>query len=202
MKAVVVGNRPLGSFVIDLIKDCFVVAADAGADRLLKYNIIPDSVVGDLDSISDSAATKLDEWIISNKNIQKTDLEKAVDYALEKGATNIKVVGWRGGRIDHTIAALGLAFNSKIKLIEENFTVEAIFEEHLLEGKEGNLFSLVAMPEARVSVEGARWLLNHEKLKLGGRGIHNEIGPTQRVKIECHSGNLLLFNGKFSSIHD
>ncbi len=84
MKALIVGNRPLGSKVIELAKDKLVVAADAGADRLLKYNIIPDIVIGDLDSISNKTSTKLEEWIVSNKNIQKTDLEKAVDYAFEK----------------------------------------------------------------------------------------------------------------------
>ena len=74
MEALIVGNRPLESNIIELSKDKLVVAADAGADRLLKYNINPDYVIGDLDSISDKATTKLEEWIVSNKNIQKTDL--------------------------------------------------------------------------------------------------------------------------------
>ena len=47
MKALVVGNRPLQSNVIEMAKDTFVIAADAGADRLLKYNIITDQVIGD-----------------------------------------------------------------------------------------------------------------------------------------------------------
>ena len=114
MKALIVGNRPLGSNVIELAKNKLIIAADAGADQLLKYNIIPERVIGDLDSISDKASTKLEEWTISNKNVQKTDLEKAVDYAFEKGASEIEIIGWSGGRIDHTLAALGLAFNSKI----------------------------------------------------------------------------------------
>ena len=202
MKALIVGNRPLGSKVIELAKDKLVVAADAGADRLLKYNIIPDIVIGDLDSISNKTSTKLEEWIVSNKNIQKTDLEKAVDYAFEKGATEIQIVGWSGGRIDHTLAALGLAFNPKISLIDEQFTVEAVTYSKIIKGSESTLFSLVAMPEARVSVDGARWELQHEKLKMGGRGIHNEIGSSGEVTIECHSGNLLVIQGNFVLPHD
>jgi len=202
MKALIVGNRPLGSKVIELAKDKLVVAADAGADRLLKYNIIPDIVVGDLDSISNKTSTKLEEWIFSNKNIQKTDLEKAVDYAFEKGATEIQIVGWSGGRIDHTLAALGLAFNPKISLIDELFTVEVVTDSKIIKGLENTLFSLVAMPEARVSIDGARWELQHEKLKMGGRGIHNEIGSSGEVTIECHSGNLLVIQGNFVLPHD
>ena len=202
MKALIVGNRPLGSKVIELAKDKLVVAADAGADRLLKYNIIPDQIIGDLDSISDKATTKLEEWIVSNKNIQKTDLEKATDYAFEKGASEIQIIGWSGGRIDHTLAALGLAFNPKISLIDEHFTVEAVTDSKTIEGEECTLFSLMAMPEARVSVTRARWNLQHEKLKMGGRGVHNEIGSSGKVNIECHSGNLLLIQGNFVLPHD
>ena len=202
MKTLIVGNRPLNSNIIDLAKEKLVIAADGGADRLLKHNITPDFVIGDLDSISDKSATKLEEWIVSNRNIQKTDLEKAVDYAIEKGSTDIQIVGWSGGRIDHTLAALGLAFNSKIRLIDEQFTVQAVTDSTRIEGAENTLFSLIAMPEARVSITGARWNLQHEKLSMGGRGVHNEIGPTGNVTIDCHSGNLLLIQGNFILHHD
>ena len=197
-----VGNRPLSSNVIELAKNALVVAADAGADRLLKFNIVPDWVIGDLDSISDKTITKLEEWTITNKDIQKTDLEKAVDYAFEKGVKEVAIVGWDGGRIDHTLAALGLAFDPRIKLIDDKFTVHCVNGEKSIEGEENTLFSLIAMPEARVSVIGARWNLQHEKLNMGGRGIHNEIGPSGEVTIECHSGNLLLIEGDFVLPHD
>ncbi|MFL2944834.1 MAG: thiamine diphosphokinase [Candidatus Poseidoniales archaeon] len=202
MKALIVGNRPLSSKVIELAKDKLVVAADAGADRLLKYNIMPDAVIGDLDSISDKTSTKLEEWIVSNKNIQKTDLEKAVEHAFKKGATEIQIIGWSGGRIDHTLGALGLAFDSRISLIDEQFTIEAVKDLKTIEDKENTIFSLIAVPEARISVTGARWNLEHEKLSMGGRGIHNEIGPSGKVNIKCHSGKLLLIKGNFVLAHD
>ena len=202
MKALIVGNRPLSSKVIELAKDKLVVAADAGADRLLKYNIMPDVIIGDLDSISDKTSTWLEEWIVSNKSIQKTDLEKAVEHAFKKGATEIQIIGWSGGRIDHTLGALGLAFDSRISLIDEQFTIEAVKDLKTIEDKENTIFSLIAVPEARISVTGARWNLEHEKLSMGGRGIHNEIGPSGKVNIKCHSGKLLLIKGNFVLAHD
>ena len=72
MDALIVGNRPLSKSVIELSKNKLIVAADGGADRLLEYEILPDKVIGDLDSISDKTATKLDDWLILNKDIQKT----------------------------------------------------------------------------------------------------------------------------------
>ena len=201
MDALVVGNRPLSKNIIELSKNKLIVAADGGADRLLEYEILPDKVIGDLDSISDKTATKLEDWLILNKDIQKTDLEKAVEYAIERGSKKIQIVGWSGGRIDHTIAALGLAFDSRIELIDDKFTVKCISDLEIIEDEKGTLFSLISVPEARVSIQGARWELDHEKLKMGGRGIHNEIGESGKVEIQCHSGNILLILGNFVLFH-
>ena len=201
MNALIVGNRPLSKSIIELSKNKLIVAADGGADRLLDYEILPDKVIGDLDSISDKTATKLEDWLILNKDIQKTDLEKAVEYAIERGSKKIQIVGWSGGRVDHTIAALGLAFDSRIELVDDKFTVKCISDLEVIEDEKGTLFSLIAIPEARVSIEGARWELDHEKLKMGGRGIHNEIGKSGKVEIRCHSGNLLLIRGTFVLFH-
>ena len=183
MDALIVGNRPLSKSIIELSRNKLIVAADGGADRLLEYEILPDKVIGDLDSISDKTSTKLEDWLILNKDIQKTDLEKAVEYAIERGSKKIQIVGWSGGRIDHTIAALGLAFDSRIELIDDRFTVKCISDLEIIKDEKGTLFSLIAVPEARVSIEGARWELDHEKLKMGGRGIHNEIGESGKVEI-------------------
>ena len=201
MDALVVGNRPLSRSIIELSRNKLIVAADGGADRLLEYEILPDKVIGDLDSISDKTATKLEDWLILNKDIQKTDLEKAVEYAIERGSKKIQIVGWSGGRIDHTIAALGLAFDSRIELIDDKFTVKCISDLEIIEDEKGTLFSLISVPEARVSIQGARWELDHEKLKMGGRGIHNEIGESGKVEIQRHSGNILLIRGNFVLFH-
>ena len=201
MDALVVGNRPLSKSIIELSKNKLIVAADGGADRLLEYEILPDKVIGDLDSISDKTATKLEDWLILNKDIQKTDLEKAVEYAIERGSKKIQIVGWSGGRIDHTIAALGLAFDSRIELIDDKFTVKCISDLEIIEDEKGTLFSLISVPEARVSIQGARWELDHEKLKMGGRGIHNEVGESGEVEIQRHSGNILLIRGNFVLFH-
>ena len=97
---------------------------------------------------------------------------------------------------------MGIVFDSRVKLIDDKFTIHCVDESKTIEGPENTIFSLIAMPEARVSVKGAKWNLEHEKLKIGGRGIHNEIGPSGKVTIECHSGNLLLIEGDFVLPHD
>ena len=120
---------------------------------MLEYEILPDKVIGDLDSISEKTATKLEDWLILNKDIQNTDLEKAVDYATERGAKEILIVGWSGGRIDHTMAALGLAFNPKVELIDDKFTVKAISDLEIIVGEEKTLLSTVITKSSRITGE-------------------------------------------------
>ena len=202
MEVLIVGNRPLDEDIVAVSKGKVIIAADGGADRLLEYKLTPDWVVGDLDSISESVATKLKNVTVSNKNVVKTDLEKAADYAIELGANEIAVVGWNGGRIDHTLAALSLALNPNIKLIDGEFELSGVSNFKTITGKGKTIFSILAIPEATVSISGARWNLNREKIRMGGRGIHNEIGTSGKVTIECHNGKLLVIQGKFILPHD
>ena len=199
---VVNGTFPKNSNIVDKIRSSeVIIATDGAANSLLKNNITPHYVVGDLDSI-DSGTQDSVKHTINTPDQSKTDLEKAVEHAFKKGATEIQIIGWSGGRIDHTLGALGLAFDSRISLIDEQFTIEAVKDLKTIEDKENTIFSLIAVPEARISVTGARWNLEHEKLSMGGRGIHNEIGPSGKVNIKCHSGKLLLIKGNFVLAHD
>jgi len=202
MKALIVGNRPLNEDINDISEGKIIIAADGGADRLLEHKITPDWVVGDLDSISKTVAARLKHVTVSNINVEKTDLEKAADYAMEIGADEIVIVGWNGGRIDHTLTALSLALNSNIKLIDGEFELSGVANFKTITGKEKTIFSVLAIHEATVSISGARWNLNQEKLSMSGRGIHNEIGPSGEVTIECHHGKLLVIQGKFVLPHD
>ena len=63
-------------------------------------------------------------------------------------------------------------------------------------------FSLISVPTAVVSVSGSRWDLDQTNLNLGGRALHNEVGPSGEVTITCHSGKLALMRGKFRFPHD
>ncbi len=60
----------------------------------------------------------------------------------------------------------------------------------------------MALPEAVVSVGGARWNLEQEPLAMGARGMHNEVAAGGHVRVECHTGKLLLLEGNFSALHD
>ena len=201
MRALVAGDRPLPAIVEDLANDALVIGADGGGERLLAAGIEPDVVVGDLDSLSAVAQKQFSDRLVRDSAPDSSDLEKAVAWARTEGADDIVVIGWSGGRLDHTLAALALAFEGA-QLHDDRFLVTAVAGSAEITAQPGTLFSLMALPEAVVSVNGARWNLEQEPLTMGARGLHNEVAAGGRVQVECHTGKLLLLEGNFSVLHE
>ena len=201
MRALVAGDRPLPATVEDLANDALVIGADGGGERLLAAGSEPDVVVGDLDSLSAVAQKQFSDRLVRDSAPDSSDLEKAVAWARTEGADDIVVIGWSGGRLDHTLAALALAFEG-VQLHDDRFLVTAVAGSAEITAQPGTLFSLMALPEAVVSVGGARWNLEQEPLTMGARGMHNEVAAGGRVQVECHTGKLLLLEGNFSVLHE
>ena len=99
------------------------IAADSGLETIRKFDIVPDVIIGDFDSVEPKILDyyKSQENNINNTNnkitkniriikhpVQKDDTDSmlAVKYALEAGYKNIIIVGGTDGRIDHTLANL------------------------------------------------------------------------------------------------
>jgi len=201
VKALVAGDRPLPADIAKLARDALVVGADGGGERLLAAAIQPDAVVGDMDSLSAAAQEKLANRLVRDDDPDRSDLEKAVAWVRAQGADEIVVVSWSGGRLDHTLAALALAFED-VALHDDRFRVTAVTGNAEFAAEPGTLFSLLALPQATVSVSGARWDLARKTLAMGARGLHNEVGAGSRVRVECHAGKLLLLEGNFRALHD
>ena len=107
----------------DNIKDIdrnYIIAVDGGIKHLYNHNIIPDVVIGDMDSADSKYInwTKKHDCKVIYANVEKdeTDGQLAVDYAIDMGYDFIDFYFFDGGRPDHYIANLFLLKN----LLERN----------------------------------------------------------------------------------
>lgn len=81
-----------------------IIAADAGADAVLRGGRLPDAVVGDLDSLSrDARAAISPQSVFEIAEQDSTDFEKAL---MRIASDIILGVGFTGGRMDHAVAVL------------------------------------------------------------------------------------------------
>lgn len=164
-----------------------VIAADGGALHCLKKGIIPDLLVGDFDSLSRTYVKSLKEQgaEILQYPAQKdqTDLELALDAAVQKGAEEIIIFGALGGRWDMTLANIMLlgraqTANCRIRMMDGSLEMQVIRsgQKIRLKGQKGDTVSLIPLAQDAegISLEGLEYPLCDETLKLGStRGISN-----------------------------
>ncbi len=93
-------------------KTSIIIAADGGTKNCLKCNIVPDYIVGDMDSITSFQQEKLAKCeIIERKDQNFTDLQKALQFAKTLKPTSIQIFSVFGKRTDHFVANLMILQN-------------------------------------------------------------------------------------------
>ena len=86
----------------------FVVCCDGAADSYIATGRVPDSIVGDGDSISAVNREKYAHLLHIVTEQESNDQTKAVRHLMERGMRRIAIVGATGKREDHTIGNISL----------------------------------------------------------------------------------------------
>jgi thiamine pyrophosphokinase len=170
--------------VVDVPAARTVVAADGGADRALELGLAVDVVIGDLDSIGPETLVGLERdgvRVLGHPTAKDaTDLELALDEALELGAVRVLVVASAAGRLDHLLSSLLLLGHERYARLELTALVGdaaawIVRGERRLEGRPGALLSLFALGgPARIRTEGLEYPLVDEVVEPGSsRGVSN-----------------------------
>ena len=180
-----------------------IVATDGALDRAIERAIEVNTLIGDLDSLVDPTRLedRFPEMEILRYPAEKdwTDLELAVDWALEQSPFSIVVFGAAGGRIDHTMANLallekGLHSGIPIELISGNESVRLIQGNLSIDNAEiGDRVSLLPISLfTTISTQGLKYPLASEKLFRGkGRGMSNVVESTP-VSVNVEAGVLAV----------
>ncbi|GBE28699.1 thiamine pyrophosphokinase [bacterium BMS3Bbin03] len=175
-----------------------IVAADGGANHLIHLGISPDFIVGDLDSVTaDTLNHYPNAKTVLREDQNFTDLEKTLQFCLERETSEIIVFNATGGRADHALANLGLLQTFSrvvdISFVDNNFTIRIIRSAVVLETQPGQILSLIAIqPVSGITVQGVEFPLQNAELEWGGRGVSNSVTETQ-VSIQIGRGELFLF---------
>jgi thiamine pyrophosphokinase len=182
-----------------------IIGADGGAARALAWGLVPDWVIGDLDSLSAGQRRALEargcHFLVHPRAKDETDLELALTYAAEQGAQEIVILGALGGRLDHTLAnllllALPQLAGRSVRLVDgrEEALLLRSGEEAVLEGQPGDLVSFLPLggDADGVTSSGLAWSLQADSLRFAfSRGISNEMTGTEAT-VRLDHGLLLV----------
>jgi thiamine pyrophosphokinase len=179
-----------------------VVAADSGVDHALALGLDVTVAVGDFDSASrkalaaaERAGARVERYPAAKDT---TDLELALDAALELHPERVLVLAGVGERLDHLLAAFLLLAGPRYAAVELDARIgpsltHVVRGERTLRGARGELVSLVALhgPAEGVRTEGLRYPLHGETLEAGSsRGVSNEL-VAERARVTVERGILL-----------
>lgn len=172
-----------------IMPDDLLIAADGGARYCQAIGIKPAVVIGDFDSLDSDELNKLQssgvEIIRYPARKDQTDLELALELAVDRGADEILVFGALGARWDMSIANILLLtlpeFSGvSLKFIEENQEIALLRggEELTLNGGKGDIISLTAFDQEvkGLTLSGLEYPLKDGMLRLGSTcGISNVL---------------------------
>lgn len=154
-----VGGGPVGAALLRQAEAHAprLVAADSGADRLLRLGRLPEAVIGDLDSISDAARARLGDRIFHLPEQETTDFDKALRSI---SAPFVLALGFAGARIDHGLAVLNALVrhaDRRCLLVGPQDVVFHAPPELVLSLRAGDRLSLFPMAEVGGESEGLEW---------------------------------------------
>lgn len=183
----VVGGAPVDLGLLkDLAQRFPVIAADGGANQCLAAGVRPRAILGDMDSLEDSAQFGTATEIFPIGEQETIDFEKCV-YAIQSPL--IIVMGMSGGRLDHTLAALNVLarFGSEQKflLIDEQDIALSVAGSVKFVLPVGARVSVVPlMPIQFAKSEGLVYPLDGLAMDPAGRIGSSNVSDAEQVEIK------------------
>ena len=182
-----------------------IICADKGIENAKKAGIKPTICVGDFDSTKAEGA----EIVRFPAEKDVTDTEIAVDFAIEKGAKEILILGGTGGRADHTFANFLLLARYRekgvdIKLFDGQNLCFVINKSTAVEKSDFKYLSLFALFEncEGLTLKGTKYTLENYCLEpASSLGVSNEI-VNDKAEIEFKKGKLLIILSKDKNLLD
>lgn len=196
--AVIIANgrfprHPLPLSYID--NATFIVCCDGAANEFIALGGTPDAIVGDGDSISEENRKRFANILHIVHDQEINDLTKSVNYCIERGITDIVIVGGTGKREDHTLGNISLLaeYIRKVNVIMATnwglFT--PIRGDRVFQSFKGEAVSLFSFDPEPITTHGLQYPLENRILTNWWQGsLNTSLGKTFTVKTK---GRVIVF---------
>ena len=173
-----------------------IIAVDSGVEHLFRLSLVPNTLIGDLDSISEKSLNKIKKNDVDimafNSNKDKTDFELALNHLEGVDKSIIYIIGGESGEIDHLISIFLLIpsksfFENIIWLYGDK---RIIFRQKLkLKVKKMSKFSIIPITNlSNLSIDGAEWNLENKNIQFGETTTLRNIAKKEELNVNCDEG--------------
>ncbi len=177
------------------------IAVDSGWLAFRAAKILPDILIGDMDSWEGEIENIPNGvHLIEEKAQETTDFQKALSHLAQYESLNeIVILGGLGKRTDHLISNFMTAskINSEVVVIfdSEKEWIRRVTPETPLEimGQKGATVSLLPLyPCKSVSTTGLEWEIKDKDFSLEGTASQSNVFKANESRISLSEGNLLV----------
>ena len=178
-----------------------VVVLDSAIWRVLELGINVDVLLGDFDRNLDLESIRAQQYpleVVHTPDQNKTDLDKGIEFLIERGFPAVNIVWATGRRADHTLTNMTniVRYKDRIRVVmiddhSKIFPLTRRFEKWY---EAGTSISLIPVGTVTgFTSEGLKYNLRDATLKLGYfTSSSNEAAGDGFVRIEAQTGDLLI----------
>ena len=173
-----------------------IIAVDSGVEHLFKLSLDPNTLIGDLDSISENSLDKVKkngvDIIAFNSNKDQTDFELALNYLEGVENSIIYIIGGESGEIDHLLSIFLLIPSKSFfeNIIWVYGDKKIIFRQKLkLNVKKMSKFSIIPLTNlSNLSIDGAKWNLENKNIQFGETTTLRNVANKDEINVNCDTG--------------
>lgn len=191
----IVGGAPIAGDIWSAVPSdvTTVVAADGGADSVLAHGLVPDAVIGDMDSLSPAARQACADRLIPISEQDSTDFEKLLRHV---SAPLIIGIGFLGHRLDHQMAvqtALVCYAHKRVVLIGDCDIIFVAPPQIELPLDAGGRVSIYPMGQVSLRSQGLHWPTDGITMAPDGRiGTSNRATGPVTLQPDCAKALIIL----------
>lgn len=179
--------------------DVPIIAADGAANLLYDLDVLPEYVVGDLDSVLPEVleAMRTTTEIIVEIDQDINDFEKALRFAQQMLWKSVLVTGIHGGDLEHTLNnwSVFMRYGTSMDLLalDGNRIGIPLYGPTSYAASEHEIISLIPQPTASLTTQGLHWPLTREHITLGLREGARNRAVEPSVVVDIHEGAVFMF---------
>lgn len=176
-----------------------LICADGGANSAYKLGLIPDYIIGDLDSANPEVIAHYTGKSIIKKNSSQysTDVEKCLTFAIKNNYKEVILLGATGDRLDHSFCNLGIVikFYDKIRVnvLHQKTFLTPYNGKVELNAQAGETISIYGIDrKTKITTQGLKYPINKGALPFGELESTSNEAVDEKVILNITGGVMFV----------
>lgn len=176
-----------------------VIACDGAIESFTGIDLIPDAIVGDMDSIPENLRLRFADRLHPNNDVEINDLTKAILYAKNSGHKEVLILGATGLREDHTLGNISLLIEyallfDRVEMVSDYGLFTPVLRTTTFSSHPGQQVSFFSMqPCGTVTTHNLRYPLHNKNLTAWWQGTLNEALDSEFTLTLSPDARMIVF---------